>query len=261
MSKIALIITFVFSCSSIANADTLIRILTDEGNITEVKSNGTTTRIEMAPEPGYVLINHIKHSVYIIIPEEKMIMNMSAKTPTNNIMAKLDIKIRAVGNGPKIAGYATKKYTLTANGDDCGIIYGSKKALKNKNIRNIYNAVNEMVDNQNSMMGEMSQMMDACDRAETDLSEQTKIMGLPLKTVDKNGSVTSEIKSINTHAKISASAYKLPSGYRMTSMENEMLNMQNKMPNIEQMMQSGQISPEDMKQLQEMQNMLKQFQE
>lgn len=273
MSKITLIFIFLFSYTSFALADTLIKIKTDEGTVTEVMSNGTITRIDMAPEPGFMLINHKSHDIHMVLPEEKTIMNLSGDSSKGKTSSNVDIKLKAIGNGPKIVGYSTKKYRLLADGQDCGIIYGSKEAAKNADISNIYNAVNEIMDSQTQMMGGMTEMMSPCERAEMNISDQTKITGFPLKTLDENGALTSEILSINTKAKFPANTYTLPSGYKMTSMAEEMRNMQQsmqksmqqQMPDMEQMMKqmgkSGEMPPEVMEQLKGMENMMKQFQQ
>jgi len=111
--------------------------------------------------------------------------------------------------------------------------------------------------------------MDACERAELNLAAQTKVTGLPLRTEDNNGALTSEIVSINTKAKFSADTFNLPSDYTMTSMAEEMQNMQQqmqqRMPDMEKMMQqmgkSGEMPPEVEEQMKRMQEMMKQFQQ
>ena len=269
MSKFFLIIALSFSWSNFLHADTLLKIKTEDGNLSEIMSNGNKTRMSMAPEPGYVLIDHTNQNMYMVIPEEKTIMNMSAGSTNTGEPVKVDIKLSEMGNGPKIAGYKTKKYSLKADGQDCGIIYGSKKALKNKDINNTFNAINKMIDNQSQLMGAASHMMDACERAEMNLAAQAKITGLPLRTEDNRGALTNEIVSINTKANFSADTFNLPSDYTMTSMAEEMQKMQQQMqqqmPNMEKMMQqmgkSGEMPPEVEEQMQRMQEMMKQFQQ
>lgn len=273
MSKIILIVTLFFSWSSIIYADTLVQIKTEDGNISKIMSNGKMTRISMAPEPGYILINHANQNMHMVIPEEKTIMNMSADMTKKTAPVKVNIKIKEIGKGPKIAGYSTKKYAVTADGQDCGMIYGSKKALKNTDINNIFNALNKMMENQSQMMGGMSEMMDACDRADmSSLADQGKIAGLPLRTTDRNGALTSEVLSIDSKANLPATNYELPSDYKMTSMAEEMQNMQQQMademqqhmPDMEKMMQQmgkGEMPPEAMEQMKRMQEMMKQYQQ
>ena len=273
MKIFLLIIFFLFSWAKFIQADTILKIKTEDGNISEIISNGKNTRISMAPEPGYVLINHTAQKMYMVLPEEKTIMNISVDSTKGSTPIKVDIKLSEVGKGPKIAGYSTKKYNLTADGQDCGTIFGSKAALNNKDVNHIFQAINEMMDNQSQMMGAASQMMDACERAEMNLAAQTKITGLPLRTLDTNGALTSEIQSINTREKLPANAFELPSDYTMTSMSEEMQNMQQQMqeqiqqqmPDMEKMMQqmgkSGQMPPEAMEEMKRMQEMMKQFQQ
>jgi len=265
MSKIILIITLLFSWSTMIQADTLLKVKTEDGNISEIMSNGQKTKISMAPEPGYVLINHTTQDMYIVIPEEKTIMKMGINSSKNNAPDKTDIKLSEIGKGPKIAGYPTTKYSLKADGHDCGTIFGSKTALKNKNVNNLFNAVNEVMENQNRMMGATSHMINPCERAEINLAAQAKITGLPLRSLDNKGALTSEIQSIDSNAKLPSSTFELPSDYTMTSMAEEMQNMQQQMPDMEKMMQqmgkSGEMPPEAMEQMKRMQEMMKQFQE
>ena len=278
MSNFALMFIILFSSSYIAQADTLLKIKTEEGGVFEIMSDGKNTRISMSPEPGYILINHSNKTMFLVIPEGKRIMDMISGMPAQQESKplKVDIKIKQLSKGPEIAGYSTIKYSLKADGQNCGTIYGSKKALKNENLKNIYNSINQMMENQSRMMGGVFEMMDACERADMDPTSQTKVTGLPLRSVDKNGVLTSEIISIDTHAKLSADTFVMPSDYTVTTMADEMRgmqqqvademqNMQQHMPDMEEMMKqmskSGQITPEAMDEIKKIQEMMEQLQD
>jgi len=265
MLKITLPFIFIFSCASITHADTILKIKNEDSSVTEIMSNGEKTRFSMAPEPGYVLISHTDHDMFIIVPEEKSIMKMNMGMPTGNKPELVNIQIKSIGSGPKVAGYQTKKYTIKADGQDCGIVFGSKKALQNSDISKMFNDINQMMENQYQMMGGAMDMMDACERAEMNIAAQIETIGLPLRTLDKNGVLTSDVLSIETHATLPATTYELPSNYAMTSMAEEMKSMQEKMPDMEKMMESmnksGHMPPDAIEELKRIEEMMKQFQQ
>lgn len=269
MYKATLMSILLISAINFVFADTLIKIKTEDGSISEIQSNGKSTRLSMAPEPGYVLINHSNNNMYIVMPEERTILNMKAEKSPAIPPAKLDVKIRELGKGPTIAGYATKKFNLTADGQDCGTIFGSQQALNNSDINKVFVAVNEIMASQNQMTGGMSPMKDACEQADMDLLGQTKMTGLPLKTLDANGALTSEVISINTREKFSDKNFDLPPDYTITTMAEMMQDMQQQMaeqmqeatkhmPDMEQMMnQMENMSPEMKEELEKMQERMK----
>jgi len=209
------------------HADVLLKVKNEDGAITQIMSNGKKARINMAPEPGYILYDYDKKTMHVVMPEENKVMDMTRpSTPETDAKNKVKVSLTKLGSGEKIAGYHTQKYTLKANGKNCGTIYGSQAALKNPEITQLFTGLQEMAKSQNSMMGGLSLSQDACQRADMELSTYVKTLGIPLRSLDINGAMTSDVVSIDTKVTLSANNFALPKNSPISSIEEEMKRLQ-----------------------------------
>jgi hypothetical protein len=228
-----------------ALADTVIKTRSYGDGEDKVMIHGDWARMESAGESDYQLFNLKTGQIHMINKEEKTIMDFdlnksgkAAKTP-----ATVKVVIKKQGKGPKVAGYPTVKYVVTANGQTCGTEFISAKAVRNKDIKKLMHASTKLV-NLDSLMPQgmaaaVHAMQDPCDIAEQDLMQKADSLGIPLKSIDSDGSVESETTSIDTHAKLDPKLFQMPADYRHTTMQQEMGKAMNEM---QQMMQS--IPPE-----------------
>ena len=228
-----------------AFADTVIKTKSPGEGIDTVKIHGDWARMESAGEKDYQLFNLKTGKMHMVNTQEKTIMdidlNKSGKPHKTTSLISVDIKKK--GKGPKIAGYPTVEYTVTAGGQACGREFISSKAAKNSDIRKLMHASTKLV-NLDSLMPQgmataVRAMQDPCDIAEQTLAEKSDSLGIPLKSIDRGGRVESETISIDTHAKLDPKLFAMPAGYKHTTMQQEMGKAMNEM---QQMMQN--IPPE-----------------
>jgi len=261
----------VFFISVPVTAATLIEIDSVEGGRTRVITDGSKARIDMSQDQGYVLIDYKTQSMHVVLPGEKQIMDMSGEMPAMAGKPPADVKVTVVpaGKGPEIAGYSTNKFTLKANGQNCGTIYGSLDAMKGSGIGKLLETMQKFEEKQRASMGSYADMMGPCERARMGMSDQAKTVGVPMREVDKKGNVDNEIIRIDTKAPLPANAFSLPGGYKtivvadqMKQAKKAMTEMNKHQPEMEammkQMQQSGNIPPEAMEQMKRLQEMMKQ---
>lgn len=256
-------------------AATLIEVTSEDGGQTQVMMDGNQSRIDMGEGQGYMLIDHKKQTMFAVIPEKKQILDMSGDMPSmgGRTAPKIKTELVSNGSGPTIAGYSTKKFTLKAEGKICGTLFGSKAAMETTGIARLFESMKAMAEKQRAAMGGYAAMIDVCTRANMDFSSQGIKVGVPMRMLDANGKITSEIKSIKMNASLPANAFTLPKGYETITMADQMKRARQglsqnmgqghgQMPDMQQMMkqmqQSGRMPPEAMEQMKRYQEMMQQ---
>jgi len=243
------------------------------GHNSTFTSNGKQARIDDNQNPGYILIDQQNNRIGMVDPQRREVLDMG---PINDgqtvpMNSGLSIKLEKQGNGPKIAGYKTKKFDIQVNGRHCGTVYGSRKAMKNKGIEQIFKAMATLQQQSSSLNQGFRSLMDGrndeCDRAELEMNKHFKTSGVPMRILDRNSQLQSEVIKFNTKTKLPPDYYTIPKDFKVTNMQQKMneaqQQMQQHMPDMNQLMQQMQqdqqgLPPEAMEQMKKMQDLFKQ---
>jgi len=267
----------LFIGSNMAMAGTIIKIQADE-ELTTVLTDGKLVRMNISSDE-YVIVDYRKQTVKIVSPQKQQVMLLGTnKMVAGNPGPEVRASFKKLGAGIKIAGYPTQKYTYSANGKSCGVIYGSKEAYQQPGIKQLFLAMQTMMENQRAAMGGFAGMMDDCDLADMKVGEHVNTIGVPMRTEVK-GVVDSEIKSIRLNENVPADTFVIPASYKTITIEQQMreakqqlqqYGLQNQQPQMQQMpqiqemmgqmQQSGQMTPEMMEQMRQVQEMMRQYQ-
>ena len=274
MKKFLIICFPFFLAPGAALADVQITIKGDKGRNSTLSSDGKMARIEDKQMPGYVIIDHASGDFYMVDPQRGEIMKTSmGKGGVAANHSKITVKLKDKGGGPKIAGYSTRKYELIANGENCGAIYASRKLLKNNNVRAMFDSMRSMQQNTRSMRGGMSGMMSVCDQANMQQADVIESSGVPMRMIDQNGKLESEVLSVDTNKKFAGNHYALPADMKIVDMSDKMNQatqqteqMKENMPDMGELMKQiqqggGQMTEELQQQMEQMQEMMKQQQQ
>ena len=254
-------------------ADTVVVLFSDNAKV-QFLSDGKHARINTKGKDEYMLVDFKSNSIYAVDPAKKQILNISESIPSmgSGKAPAFNLNITPAGNGPAIAGYATSKYRISAQGKDCGTIYGSKDALNGAGaIKDMFNTMKTMADNHRQSLGGFASAIPPCQLARMELANHVNSIGAPLKTIDKDGRVETEVLSINHNANVDASNYAMPSNYQHISMADkieeatrtsqEMDRMQQQMPDMQQMMrqmqETGELPPEAVEQMKRYEEMMR----
>jgi len=261
----------IFFISNAALAGTVIKIQ-NESDITTVSTDGKFARLDVSAEE-YIIIDYKKHTVKVVSPQQRQVMLLdSDQISAGNKAAKVRTSMKNLGAGVTIAGYATQKYAYSANGESCGVIYGSKEVYKKQGMQELFEAMSIMMKKQSALLGGFAGMVDVCTLADMNLAEHVKQVGVPMRTT-KNGQVDAEIKSIKYGVTLPANTFVVPASYRVVSMDAQINAVKKNLSNVpqtmppqmqqmmQQMQQSGQMTPEMMQQMQRAKEMLKQYQQ
>ena len=243
----------VLAVQQAAFAAVLIESKQGNGSIDKVYIKGAQVRIDSSAEPGYVLINTDKGTMHAVNHTEKQIMDIGEaisqnkqEMPNKN---KYNIKFTRKGSGPTIAGYSTTHYVVMVNGQKCSDEYTSKKMMNDLGVEKTFKKLMAMFKD---LVPDMSGMMnqDPCMAAEQQISENYMKHGFPMRSVNKDGSLETEVVRIKKKASVPAGGFDFPKGYKMVDMSQMMQGMP-AMPQMspEQMKAMENMDPEKMKQL------------
>lgn len=230
---------------------TLIEVKTDAG-MTKIYTDGSRSRIDSGKD-GYMIVDNNAQTLFVVMPAERRVMDMSQvlRTPTSTGSNKpVKIAFNKSGSGPRIAGYPTVRYSYSADGHQCGTILASKQALEDTGLDDAFKTMEKMASRADAMMMTFNKNTDPCQRADTQFSGHVKNIGVPMRVTSAKGQLISEITRIDKKAKLPPNAFTIPAGYQVHDTGQMMQNAQKMM---QQMQQSGQISPEALQQLRQMQ--------
>lgn len=236
---------FLVSLSLQANAATLVETEESDTGIQKMWIQGSKMRVDMGASGEYMLVDYSNKKIVIINPAKKEVMDVSDFASGGaDVTQGLNVRVKHLGPGPSIAGYATQKYVLSVNGQTCSQTLVSQKALKDANLANLLEAMTRI--DFNPMGG---QFMSECDRADVLFAKRMKKLGMPLATVEQNGVVTDKVKRIVKNAPLPAGGFNLPSGYKKVSMQQKMQEaMGAGMPGA----QGGAMNPDMQKMMQDL---------
>ncbi|MCP4430997.1 MAG: DUF4412 domain-containing protein [Gammaproteobacteria bacterium] len=275
-------VILLFLLSLAVQADTQITIKDSDGIVSKISSNGKKARMDDKGDVSYAIAHYKSGDFFVVNPDRKevMSMDMNAMPEQGNAVgaaSEVVINLEKKGKGPKIAGYKTKEYELTANDQYCGTIFGSKKLLKKKGVSALFEFINNMRRQSMKMTAAFVGSIDVCEQAMDNLSLSFKKTGAPMRILDARGDIESEVIKVKTKKKLKASYYDIPADYAVVSVADQMdaANQQSQqmkqqmgqnMPDMDELMkqmqgQDGQVSEEILKQMEKMQEMLKQYQQ
>ena len=276
INYLRLISAILLLSSSAVMAGTIVTM--KSGNDTsEIITDGKQARMGMGDE-GYIIVDYKTHNVKVVDPGKKQVMLLSVNDmPKGGGKApKVNVQINNLGSGPTIAGYKTRKFSYKVNGKACGFIYGSKDVYELKGIKELFNAVQTMMQRQQDMMGGYAAMLDDCTLGDLKIGMQVSTVGVPMR-MEENGKVDNEIINIQLNVSLPANVFSIPASYKTVTMSGEIKKAQKDMANIQQQMgqkhqpqfqqmmqqmqQSGQMPPEVMEQLRKVQEQMRQYQQ
>ncbi len=253
----AVLVTFALS----AFGGTVIETKGSGGEIGKITIDGDWARIDDVKRDGsgYLLVDAKRQKFYMVVPDEHTIIEFSKGNKKRR--QEVEAEFKAVGEGPEIAGYPTRKYELSADGKRCGVVMVSEDVAKIGDVRHLLSVLGSFSPDAflpEEMSHTLRQMANPCDLAEVQLDEKLTGQVFPMKSVDADGKTRNEVTSIVENAKVDSKLFELPKEYTKTTVKQMMQGMRKEMENamdkINEMMKD--MSPEERAR---MEQMMKQF--
>lgn len=269
MKRLPIIMLFVFATVN-AQADVQIEFKNAASQSSRISSQGRVVRIDDGQLPGYVLVNYETNEIIMIDSQRKQAMTSSIKESTGTETSPaIAIKLKDLGNGSKVVGYTSRRYQISADGQNCGTVDASEALFKQEGISKLYESMSTMQQQVRQGMGGMAGTLDLCARANLQLAESMPKIGAALRIADAKGAVQMEVTGVKTNLKLSNKLFQVPAGMRVVPVDQKMKEAAAKtkemMENfdfnalLKQMQQNGvELTPEMQKQ---METMMKQLQQ
>ena len=269
MKSLLLFVVSILMTGS-AFADVQLQIKDSLSGLSTISSDGKKARIESDKMPGFVIIDFSAGKLSMVNPERKEVINMDmTKDGGGTAASTVHVSFKEKGGGPEIAGFLTQKHDYQADGTPCGSVYTSSKLLKNNAVRPMFDSMLQLQQQMRKMLGGMTGFLGSCQQAHLDLTNSLGSKGAPMRMLDADGNLISEVVSVNTDKTVPAGYYQVPGGMKQVSAD-EMMNqaqqgMRN-MPDMDELMEQmgandGQMTEEMQQQMKKMQDMLKQLQQ
>ena len=223
----------VFALGS-AQAATLVEVKHAEG-LSRLYREGPAARMEMPGERGFVLMDSSRQTLFVVMPEQRMALDLS--DTLNSDASRADSPVNATfskeGGGPTIAGYRTYRYSYTVQGTRCGTVFASKEALEHAGMQDLFAMMERMASQAQAVASAFTSTTDPCQQADHKLGEKVQSVGAPMRVLDPGGAVVSEITRIDRNAALPPNAFAIPAGYRVQN-ASQMLEL---LPGAQQLMQ------------------------
>ena len=154
-----------------AAADVQLQIRDLTGRSSTISGNGQLVRID-AERNGYVLIDNRAGEFLMVDENRGQIMKSSLGKGGVVVTGEggVEVSFKSTGGGPKIAGYATRAFSYSANGQNCGTIYASSRLLEDQGVRSMFESMRTMQQKSRQMMGGFGGLMSPCQQANLQLS-------------------------------------------------------------------------------------------
>lgn len=218
-------------------ADVKVQMQTPEGLVTTFWIGPSKVKMETESASGFVIVDVKEQKQFLIDHNEGMVIDVTAgfsepgeaaplnaqDEPANNTV---DIRIDKVAEGPKIAGFKSEQYHIKANGTLCSEEFLSTEPFHHPEIVRLLEVI--------ELLGESdinnSELYTPCEQAELTLERQYQNYGMPLRSVNTDGTITSEVVQFKV-LDAPPGTYDFPQGYAVTTMRQLMQEqMQNMAP-------------------------------
>jgi len=197
------------------------------------------SRLEMPGNRGYMVIDSAQQTMHMVIPEQRMVMDMSdtlKNAPGTAAGSGLKINISKQGSGPRVAGYKTTRYSYSASSKDCGTLFTSQDAMEDAGMSEVFEMMERMSSQADAMMSAFNQNADPCQHSSSQLTKRLQDIGVPMRVLDAKGTVLSEVMRIDKKAKLPANAFDIPPDYQVQNTHK----MMQKIPDMQEIMKQMQ---------------------
>jgi len=236
-----------------AHAATVIDARSAEGETSRISLTQDSARIDSGGMDGYLLIRLDQGRMYSVMHSERMVLDITPDgqaRPADTSAGQLT----AQGAGPVVAGYPTIKYTLSAAGKTCQQLLLSGPAMQLPHVERFATVMRRFDLLDDGMTGPAGDMLSPCERAELAQQDAIAAHGMPLRVLDGDGRLLSEVSAIQLDVDVPAARFELPADYRHTSprelMQQNEQGMREQRQIMEQEMEG--LSPEQQQQMREL---------
>ncbi len=211
-------------------AATLIETQEPEAGILQLWVADAVMRIDDQSSSGYSILDAKRRTMFVVSPPERQVMDMSGSlqrlSAGTGERSPGKIVVSHAGQGPAIAGYATERYVVSAEGTKCQEVFASVQAMEDTDMGDLVALVDEF--SSAMMAGTPTGQDDPCDSAEHALDYRK--IGLPLRTLDAGGQEDYLVRRIELGVEGPPGGFSFPDDYRVVDFAAMMQEMMQQTP-------------------------------
>jgi hypothetical protein len=207
-----------------AHAATIIRMEAGPQRMPSLMTieNGKA-RMQSEPD-NYILIDPSADQYLYIMRSEQQIVQMNSAPPAEaghpgKASALPAVKVVHKGAGPKIAGYATQRYQLFANGKLCLNTYLSREAMERGKLKDFLDGFYRLQAKQKQEYRAIGTQYAPCDDAQEILMGRYPELGMAMRTLDPKGQLRQEVVDVQTGVTVKPEAFQAPEGFKQLTHE------------------------------------------
>lgn len=210
------------AASAAAHGDIVIEGRAADGQTSRVTIGADKARIDTADTDVYILLDLATRRVLAVNGRERFAMDLASPRQQRSEHAQMaatglappDVRLEDTGAGPEIAGYPTRRYRLMINDLYCRDEFLARAALEEPAIRlfiEIMAAASD--DRDNRMLTQLTEPDRLCEVSDDLVDDQYPQLGIPLRSVARDGTVTHEITRILLDAPAQPALLEPPAEY------------------------------------------------
>lgn len=219
--KQLLMLAVLLVLAASVGADTIIESRERDGALTETAISGDMIRMRGRGQ-AYLLLNTGSGEFLAVFPGARQVLDLAYDLPPLGAVEQPpesphSLRLYRFGEGPKIAGFPTERYRLSANGLVCAELWLSRKALELPEIANYLGGYRSFHRRQRAALERQGLFYSACEDAEHYASGQFRTLGLPMRMDNAEGDTLHEVTGIYSGLRMPAGYFEVPAGYRRVS--------------------------------------------
>lgn len=214
-----------------ASADVLIESRGSDGKPARVLIADTAARIDREGQGVHLLIDLGERRVLAVNDAGRYAMDMQSPMPPRSEHGDLDtetlpvpeVRIEPRGDGPAIAGLATKRYRIIVDGRHCYDEYLAPAALERASVRRFLETMAAASRNdERRVLLQLTDPERICEAAEDLIDDHYAEFGVPMRTVDSDARVVHEVARVDLGAPHDPALFSVPADYEILTRQQLM---------------------------------------
>lgn len=193
-----------------------------DGGTSRVTIRADLARIDGADAESYLLLDLATRRILAVDAREHFAMDLATPRQPRSEHAQTaaaglappEVRLEDAGPGPDIAGYPTRRYRVLVDGEHCHDEYLASAPLAEAGIRRFIEIMAAASDDRdNRVLTQLTEPARLCEVIDDLIDDHYPHLGIPLKSVARDGTVTHEITRIRLDAPAQPALLELPAGY------------------------------------------------
>ncbi|MGH8477800.1 MAG: hypothetical protein ACRER2_18885, partial [Methylococcales bacterium] len=219
-------LTFLILLSFAVHGGTIVDLRDRNGRDSQFFTDDQMARLDLAERKTYIILDYATQDAKVVMPNRMEVLDLSGKIPSfvagASIADQTTLRIEIEGEGPTVAGYPTRQYKLSRNGEYCGTVLASKQALEDTGTARTFKSLQKVADKLADSIATLAYALSPCERAMANTLDQVASIGAPLKSVNRQGQVDLEVTRIRTDVGLPPNTFAIPSDYKLVTAAQKM---------------------------------------